>query len=299
MIYGMLGLFEEKVAALIKPDYSLPVAHVYAEYAKAIITARKNLSIIYQYGPCNLQRIDWPSWVPDFRDLDTQTKPRPIREERLSAGGSPIRASFSDDGYTLICQGVLVDELEDRCYGLLTDTIQKIDAYSKEDLRHCLRRLFIEAPWKCGSYSSVPMTSLSDLAKPYPASEGSASFLGRNEAVIVKGAPLIQWLRESDRASHGPVLDAARRNAELGEVWEWLTDMNIVATKAGRLGLTMIQAERGDKIAILEGCNVQVLLRPSSKGLRLVGACYIDGLMDGEALRDPKHIQRLEMLSIY
>lgn len=50
MIYGVLGLFEDEVVALIKPDYSLLVAHIYVEYARAIITAHKNLSIIYQYG---------------------------------------------------------------------------------------------------------------------------------------------------------------------------------------------------------------------------------------------------------
>jgi len=145
----------------------------------------------------------------------------------------------------------------------------------------------------------VPPIGLADLARPHPASECSASFLGRNEAVLIKDTPMMQWLRELDRRIAGPAIDAARYGAEFREVWEWLTERNIVTTKAERLGLATIQAERGDKIAIRKGCNVPILLRPSSRGLSLVGASYIDGLMDEEALRDLGNIQSLDKLYIY
>jgi hypothetical protein len=93
MIYGMMGLFEAKITASITPDYNLSVAHVYAEYTRAIITAHGDLTITYRYGSGDLQQLGWPSWVPDFRNLANQkaNTPRPMSEKGLSAGGSSAR----------------------------------------------------------------------------------------------------------------------------------------------------------------------------------------------------------------
>jgi hypothetical protein len=142
------------------------------------------------------------------------------------------------------------------------------------------------------------MVTLSDLTQPDPTTEGSMEFCRRNEAIMVKDAPLMQWLREQETGVSRPVIDAVRRKEELGEVWTWLVEKNIITTKAGRLGLSMKKAREGDQVAILQGCKVPLLLRTSSIGLRLVGACYIDGLMDGEAMRSLDNGRRLGMLHI-
>jgi hypothetical protein len=107
-----------------------------------------------------------------------------------------------------------------------------------------------------------------------------------------------QWLIELDKGRSKPRISAARRQEELGQVWDWLTNKALITTKAGRLGLGMLEARKGDQVAIIQGCNVPLLLRPSGRGLRLVGACYIDGLMDGEALRDPQNVRKLGKVCI-
>lgn len=40
----------------------------------------------------------------------------------------------------------------------------------------------------------------------------------------------------------------------------------------------------GDVVAVLFGCSFPVLLRPSGDGFRLIKACYVHGIMDGEAI---------------
>ena len=65
--------------------------------------------------------------MPDFRGLDKRARPRPISEKGLSAGGWPAQALFSDDGNTLIYRGVLVDKIEDWCYGPYNEAIQRVD----------------------------------------------------------------------------------------------------------------------------------------------------------------------------
>lgn len=56
------------------------------------------------------------------------------------------------------------------------------------------------------------------------------------------------------------------------------------------VGLAPAETENGDLVAILYGCSVPVILRrvldPQSKEVvyRLIGECYIEGMMDGQAL---------------
>ena len=56
------------------------------------------------------------------------------------------------------------------------------------------------------------------------------------------------------------------------------------------VGLAPAETENGDLVAILYGCSVPVILRratdPQSKEMvyKLIGECYIDGMMDGQAL---------------
>ena len=56
------------------------------------------------------------------------------------------------------------------------------------------------------------------------------------------------------------------------------------------MGLTPAETENGDLVAILYGCSVPVILRRAfdsqSKEMvyKLIGGCYIEGMMDGQAL---------------
>lgn len=65
--------------------------------------------------------------------------------------------------------------------------------------------------------------------------------------------------------------------------------------KLKRLGLVPLDAERGDILCVLYGCSVPVVLRvitdakeDAAKEYRLIGECYIDGMMDGEAVSEPR-----------
>ncbi|KAH8784347.1 heterokaryon incompatibility protein-domain-containing protein [Hyaloscypha finlandica] len=65
-IYGLHGLMKDEQNPLLKPDYMKPVAEVYANVARHIISTGESLDVI-----CGHQlrgRLpELPSWVPDFR----------------------------------------------------------------------------------------------------------------------------------------------------------------------------------------------------------------------------------------
>jgi hypothetical protein len=59
----------------------------------------------------------------------------------------------------------------------------------------------------------------------------------------------------------------------------------LVTTKNGYLGLGVNAIKPGDKIFILLGSKSPVALRPSPDGYKVVGEMYLEGVMNGEAMK--------------
>jgi hypothetical protein len=71
----------------------------------------------------------------------------------------------------------------------------------------------------------------------------------------------------------------------------------LCATAKGYLAAVPCTTEAGDCIAILSGGNLPFVLRPNGgESYRLVGPCYVHGIMDGEAF--PDDLEELEWLPI-
>lgn len=74
---------------------------------------------------------------------------------------------------------------------------------------------------------------------------------------------------------------------------KWSTVRRFCFTSNGRLGQLAPGSETGDRICVLGGGEVPFVIRPASgdaKGMyQLVGECYVDGIMDGEAWRLSDH----------
>lgn len=71
----------------------------------------------------------------------------------------------------------------------------------------------------------------------------------------------------------------------------------VMVTREGYIGVAPRRAQKGDIVCVLYGCSVPVVLRKcgtddeSAPSCVFVGECYMDGLMDGEALSLGKAIR--------
>jgi hypothetical protein len=60
----------------------------------------------------------------------------------------------------------------------------------------------------------------------------------------------------------------------------------ICLTEEGFVGRVPLAAEVGDRVAVLYGAEVPFFLKECGNGMfKLVGECYIHGIMDGEFMR--------------
>ncbi|KAI0153247.1 heterokaryon incompatibility protein-domain-containing protein [Xylariaceae sp. FL1272] len=68
----------------------------------------------------------------------------------------------------------------------------------------------------------------------------------------------------------------------------------LCTTKNGLIGLAPPNSSRGDKVALLQGGRVPVVLRREADGFRLVGEAYFHGVMHGEMF----DVERVEVIKI-
>jgi len=69
-------------------------------------------------------------------------------------------------------------------------------------------------------------------------------------------------------------------------------------SKSGYMGFGPRALQKGDMIYILLGCDVPLVIRRVGKHYRLVGECFVWGLMDGEALEGRKENRKFESIPL-
>lgn len=78
------------------------------------------------------------------------------------------------------------------------------------------------------------------------------------------------------------------------EYWFSGRDRRFFVTDDGLLAMGPRSMQEGDIVVVLFGGKVPFVLRPSLDGYRLVGECYVNGIMNGEFIQELKRTEGLE-----
>jgi hypothetical protein len=60
----------------------------------------------------------------------------------------------------------------------------------------------------------------------------------------------------------------------------------LFSTAEGYLGIGEISLQTGDLVCVLFGAGVPIILRNLGRSYRVVGKCYLHGIMEGETLAE-------------
>ncbi|KAF2116413.1 heterokaryon incompatibility protein-domain-containing protein [Lophiotrema nucula] len=74
---------------------------------------------------------------------------------------------------------------------------------------------------------------------------------------------------------------------EFCAIFPRLIGRSVFTTTAGNLGLGAGDMQEGDRICVLYGCKLPVILRQCGRYFTFVGPAYVDGAMNGEFVTDP------------
>jgi hypothetical protein len=287
LVYGLLGLQRPEIVSQINPDYGLSVERVLSDFSAAVIRFRGTNFLCEHGRSLSDASSNLPSWVIDLTKGNA-AKPSAMalleKWPKFSAGGAradDIRFSINND--RLYCQGVL--------YKVDMKTPQPI--YGNRDAII----LALERVASCYAPGDGSIRSILNISTQTTSKDPEVTYV----------ADMIQdfWIQHSDFAIEGIRLEslfpdqddilALDLEATKRLVSEMLP-MKLFTTMDGMLGSGAETVRDGDSIAILRGCNLPTILRPSREGFELIGMCYLDGVMFGELFREDPTWEELTIL---
>ncbi|KAI1802000.1 HET-domain-containing protein [Daldinia bambusicola] len=287
-VYGLLSLAPPEISRYIAPDYAASRLEVYASVFLALVKHEKRLSLLpysgQQYSsdpPSNSNNAKaakapeegWPTWLPDWTHLLRVTSPHHVGF--CASGMSGSRAKYVGSGRLEVAALYLASI---SCVGA------KLAISDFADFRRAGKKLGLDR--------------LRGAAYPYPypyPSRGTyrdawleTLALGRVEdRRYGAGWPSLESLAAMVAAPEGTV---SREEKALSDGWKiWTTGRingsYLFSTQNGYVGMINGEPQQGDEIFVVLGCNMPMLLRPTTSGeYEVIGDCYVHGIMDGEGL---------------
>ncbi|KAJ4148562.1 hypothetical protein LMH87_003026 [Akanthomyces muscarius] len=337
-IYALYGLMGDQMNDLLQPDYTKPIAEIFAATTQYFILQNKSLDPI-----CGWQtqgRHDLPSWIPDY-SLD-QTK----------AGISFIgdygkRGLFSSSGYaeqgnydigtsplqdwsTLPVTALCLDSISiisPRCLENLGFSAAEriwsttilgaghLFQQNIEDLESSVGAIS-DAVHRYGKYwelaqpvrlvtppsNPIGNTTLAAMVTEHKELKFDKIHHGNNSDFIetYMHSLLCGSITPTTRVDHKDTEVIATLNvpeapltSDEDPVWliceafdKGMKNRVLAVTSKGSICVLPEEAQENDVVCVIYGCSVPVLLRKTlnATSYMFVGACYMYGFMDGEAI---------------
>jgi hypothetical protein len=268
-------------ALQIEPDYAAPVAHVFRDMVCKYIQRFDSLEL---FRSCDLPSLGegFKSFVPHFGIPKSDSR---LFSVFASAGSRQSFTRAQDDN--IIIKGRIVA------------TVQTVSDFRKPTLWHrgndnnTMDIIETYRRWE----PSELMTSTT-----YPS---GGNLLDAFVLLLSNG-----FCKDTYRQGHLPTLQQSREsflaaicssgNAELikhvqhkayrDELMSDRRSEVFFQTTEGYIGVSPTKFESGDRIAVLPGLSVAIALRPVANlpdTFRIVGPCYLQGVMHGEGLLGP------------
>jgi hypothetical protein len=307
-VYGFLGIQSPTNEVHIPIDYKKSVEDVYIDCARRIIDHDQGLRVLEfikeSESPKTLSPPPGlPSWVPDWR-MDASTFP--LEGMRLGVLGTGRFLACKHLRYTreqgepmtatsLVVKGRIVDSVVDTSnHTFQIGNPKRIEQYCSVNfpVRNWLKAL--DGSIRMGV---VPERSTEDLKATIIRSIAADGFndnshatldvfeeMSKEEALTLYNE--LEHLREV--YENRSVVDGS--SEELHKKLCWYTEVckgrKLAVLEKYYIALGPYQARKGDCICILHGSGVPWVLRPQTETgtYEVVGQCFVDGLMYGEAV---------------
>jgi hypothetical protein len=297
-IYALMGLAFDVQPGDINIDYTLPVQYVYKDIVKLFLSKHQSLDIL---GAIMQQKSPFqgllPSWVPDWSlstiHVDERSLPRKVMSLQFdevsvskayfASGDTLVSPNRLSDTDSLVLTGFVFDTLDDLCEPAVTfvidssafNTSQQQNTIIQEWDEKALHAPGLLNPYTipCGRQEAFWRTLVADMIGDWRATEEPLVeemfnvWSGRAEAPAGARSFTEPFVSAVVRASH---------NRRFG------------ITSKGYMVLAPAGAMKSDLVCVLFGGQTPFILREEHGRLHLVGACYVHGIMFGEAMEDLK-----------
>jgi Heterokaryon incompatibility protein (HET) len=287
-LFALVGLASDGDVDDFEPDYDSSLDQVILKFAHVFVRHGQGMQLLYRAG-LNAQSDRFPSWIPDWF-----TK-RPVG----------IHAS-ADTGVTFSACGPQVASID---YGPGADELS-IKGHEMDVVERISFASNVEQEWEKyfeevdemidSSVLTSVMGSPEELKWKVPIASAKfprAAGSGAMDMMKSYGA-FRSYIKGSGKIEAGNHVTGYFKNAwknYLACLKGTLEEWRFVVTRRGYVGIVPNLAQVGDVVTIMKGGCVPFLLRESSTrsgALRLVGECYIHGIMKGESIWLPGVVEK-------
>jgi hypothetical protein len=245
-----------------------------------------------------------------------------IRLARYSASG--FRAAVCKfEGSALLARGCIIDEIDGLAGSPNVEFVQSSQihfqcsdaACSPQDHlmnvcrnlvldradRYLQRSLFTEIEKFYHDFIQLCLLAISEPQQT-PLRKEFQDWFNSTRLLQIRGKSLEASIRDiqndtSNSFAHtAPNQDEYIHDSFYGRFFDIVERMSLrlMTSRDGRIGMAPQNAMKGDLICILWGCNIPLLLRRSEHvdQFVVVGECFLDGCMEGEALEQSEILER-------
>jgi hypothetical protein len=265
-IYGLLSLVPAQLAARIKPDYTISYQDVYKGFCLSYmnITARLDLLTLCVTRTSDETGANFASWI-----LDLSSKPSKTATLNVVQAAANSRS-----------ESIFVPPRRLDVTGIRQATVVTRSAPIPRDIAQAAKLLETHRP---SGWSN----------KLYPTGESTLDAwirllqidTHRDRITGAHQLPLLENLKT--RWSDAVAQDRTPWESSIFSPYtiEKLHGASLVELDNGYFGFGPSTVQPGDFLVVLLGCYAPMILRPQEDGAYVViGKCYVQGLMDGEAL---------------
>ncbi|KAM7196347.1 Heterokaryon incompatibility protein (HET) domain containing protein [Rhypophila sp. PSN 637] len=309
-------------------DYSVSMEEACLRFATSVLRKDRNLRLLslaphtfVQADAVSIQvkmpaRLDLPSWVPDLA-LQGPVNPLvsyTIRQQVFHAGQKEdpeeeeeAKIEISPDNKLLHLRGKIVDKISaltrtnvDVPYPMDQPTWHKMVIGKQRDwFGECQSvaaptpdlqaKLQTDQEFK-DEFARAILHGMTMMRDPVPRAILPVvhAYMDYLSEVLAKPENQIAGETKDLMLTYGPLIEGSM--ASVGEA------RRFCRTEGGRLGQVRKEARVGDLVCIILGAEVPYVIRPLTTETdndevfyELVGDCYVNGVMQGEALRDGRY----------
>lgn len=289
-----------KNASIVNPDYTKPASDVYYDFSVQMLQLPEGLRLLsaVQHGE-NGPPIGYPSWVPFWYLVGHRTSEDFPFSTAFTMGVCHLHyynasSGLGDSYHATTDEGALL------LHGVLFDQLASVSQLKKEDFE--ISSKHSDTSGSEGILESIysAVTDSSSLS-PYGCNQNrrdafsitlSAGFLSRTNGENMENLPFHQanfnayWkararARQSMHIEKDDAGDAMRFMVDLKEKAH---HRSFFISRRGYVGLGPYFAQPGDLCVVFRGGFVPFIIRPgeSDGKFRLIGECYVHGIMRGE-----------------
>ncbi|KAM7218660.1 Heterokaryon incompatibility protein (HET) domain containing protein [Rhypophila decipiens] len=325
IVFGLLGVSSDATSLNLRADYSKSATHVFTVVTRAFIRHCEEYHLGYSFFPKDLDGLpswvpDWPRLCREGLPYFPVSRGHPWFKASLGmrqppehsvgeAEGSPtlLLSGFRLGSITSVLntkmhfsqpRGSILDTstrfiLEKRETVTLTNEVQKF-CYEKGITKNetIIRTCLMDNITLRGIHARTKSTYLGLAQKVFCGQERIEEDLSPEDSDLLSR---YEWLRDQLPIEGGQDMSPTQLQFSCFS-WEfqhrveanfWGGKKTLYVTDDGRLGLGPSYVQNGDFIAIIFGQAAPVILRPvESDRCSFVGDTYVDGIMDGEAMKE-------------